>query len=79
MTEKEYEGIGYRMYRYRCNARMTRQELANTIGVSLQRLVSFERGFELPTELEMLNISKALNVHWDNIIFPGGQKYHVQD
>ena len=79
MTEKEYEGIGYRMYRYRCNARMTRQELANAIGVSLQRLVSFERGFELPTEEEMLKISKVLRVHWDDIIFPGGQKYHVQD
>lgn len=71
MAEKEYEGVGYRMYRYRCNARMTRQELANAIGVSLQKLVSFERGLELPTELEMLKISKVLRVHWDNIIFPG--------
>lgn len=77
MERKEYEGIGYRMSRYRCNARMTRKELANAIGVSLQRIMSFERGFELPTEEEMLNISKTLGVHWDDIIFPGGQKYNV--
>lgn len=77
MAEKEYEGIGFRLNRYRSNERMTRQELANAIGVSLQKLVSFERGLELPTELEMLKISKVLRVHWDNIIFPGGQKYHV--
>ena len=77
MTEKEYEGVGYRMCRYRCNARMTRKELANAIGVSVQKLVSFERGFELPTEEEMLKISRVLRVHWDDIIFPGGQKYHV--
>lgn len=77
MAEKEYEGIGFRLNRYRSNERMTRQELANVIGVSLQRIVRFERGFELPTEEEMLKISKVLRVHWDNIIFPGGQKYHV--
>lgn len=77
MAEKEYEGIGFRLNRYRSNERMTRQELANAIGVSLQRIVRFERGFELPTEEEMLKISKVLRVHWDNIIFPGGQKYHV--
>lgn len=77
MSEREYEGIGFRLNRYRSNERMTRQELANAIGVSLQRIVRFERGLELPTELEMLKISKVLRVHWDNIIFPGGQKYHV--
>lgn len=77
MSEREYEGIGFRLNRYRSNERMTRQELANAIGVSLQRIVRFERGFELPTEEEMLKISKVLRVHWDNIIFPGGQKYHV--
>lgn len=77
MSEREYEGIGFRLNRYRSNERMTRQELANVIGVSLQRIVRFERGFELPTEEEMLKISKVLRVHWDNIIFPGGQKYHV--
>ena len=77
MAEKEYEGIGFRLNRYRSNERMTRQELANAIGVSLQRIVRFERGFELPTEEEMLKISKVLRVHWDNIIFTGGQKYHV--
>lgn len=77
MAEREYEGIGFRLNRYRSNERMTRQELANAIGVSLQRIVRFERGFELPTEEEMLKISKVLRVHWDNIIFPGGQKYHV--
>ena len=49
---------------------MSRQELANAIGVSLERIVSFERGFELPTEMEMLKISKTLEVHWDKIIFP---------
>ena len=70
MEEREYEGIGYRMCRYRNNVRMTRQELANAIGVSLERIVSFERGFELPTEMEMLKISKVLDVHWDKIIFP---------
>ena len=79
MSEREYEGIGYRLNRYRSNERMTRQELANAIGVSLQKLISFERGFELPTEEEMLKISRVLRVHWDDIIFPGGQKYHVQD
>ena len=77
MSEREYEGIGFRLNRYRSNERMNRQELANAIGVSLQRIVRFERGFELPTEEEMLKISKVLRVHWDNIIFPGGQKYHV--
>ena len=77
MSEREYEGIGFRLNRYRSNERMTRQELANAIGVSLQRIVRFERGLELPTELEMLKISKVLRVHWDNIIFPGGQKYRV--
>lgn len=77
MSEREYEGIGFRLNRYRSNERMTRQELANVIGVSLQRIVRFERGFELPTEEEMLKISKVLRVHWDNIIFPRGQKYHV--
>lgn len=79
MTEREYEGIGFRLNRYRSNVRITRQDLANAIGVSLERIVRFERGLELPTELEMLKISKTLGVHWNDIIFPGGQKYHVQD
>ena len=70
MERREYEGIGFRLNRYRSNARMTRQDLANAIGVSLERIVSFERGFELPTEMEMLKISKTLEVHWDKIIFP---------
>lgn len=77
MTEKEYEGIGYRMYRYRCNARMTRTDLSNVTGIPVDKIITYERGLELPTEFEMLKISTVLEVHWDNIIFPGGQKYHV--
>lgn len=74
MGTREYEGIGYRMNRYRSNARLTRQELANAIGVTKEKIIEYERGIKLPTELEMLNISKTLGVHWDKIIFSRGAK-----
>lgn len=77
MAEKEYEGIGYRMNRFRCNKRMTRTDLSNVTGIPVDKIISYERGLELPTELEMLKISTVLEVHWDRIIFPRGRPQYV--
>lgn len=75
--EKEYEGIGFRFNRFRCNKRMTRTDLSNKTGIPVDRIVIYERGLELPTELEMLKISTVLEVHWDRIIFLGGRSQHA--
>ena len=77
MSEKEYEGIGYRMNRFRCNKLMTRTDLSNVTGIPVDKIITYERGLELPTELEMLKISTVLEVHWDRIIFPGGRPQYV--
>lgn len=77
MERREYEGIGYRLNRFRCNKRMTRTDLSNVTGIPVDRIVIYERGLELPTEFEMLKISTVLEVHWDRIIFPGGRPQYV--
>lgn len=77
MERREYEGIGYRLNRFRCSKRMTRTDLSNVTGIPVDRIVIYERGFELPTELEMLKLSTVLEVHWDRIIFPGGRPQYV--
>ena len=46
-------------------------------GIPVDKIISYERGIELPTELEMLKISTVLEVHWDDIIFPGGRPQYV--
>nr|DAR73565.1 MAG TPA: helix-turn-helix domain protein [Caudoviricetes sp.] len=77
MERREYEGIGYRLNRFRCIKRMTRTDLSNVTGIPVDRIVIYERGLELPTEFEMLKISTVLEVHWDRIIFPGGRPQYV--
>ncbi len=77
MERREYEGIGYRLNRFRCSKRMTRTDLSNVTGIPVDRIVIYERGLELPTELEMLKLSTVLEVHWDRIIFPGGRPQYV--
>lgn len=77
MERREYEGIGYRLNRFRCNKRMTRTDLSNVTGIPVDRIVIYERGLELPTELEMFKLSTVLEVHWDKIIFPGGRPQYV--
>nr|DAU81013.1 MAG TPA: helix-turn-helix domain protein [Caudoviricetes sp.] len=77
MERREYEGIGYRLNRFRCNKRMTRTDLSNVTGIPVDRIVIYERGLELPTEFEMLKLSTVLEVHWDRIIFPGGRPQYV--
>ena len=77
MERREYEGIGYRLNRFRCNKRMTRTDLSNVTGIPVDRIVIYERGLELPTEFEMLKISTVLELHWDRIIFPGGRPQYV--
>lgn len=77
MEKREYEGIGYRLNRFRCNKRLTRTDLSNVTGIPVDRIVIYERGLELPTEFEMLKISTVLEVHWDRIIFPGGRPQYV--
>lgn len=77
MEEREYKEIGARMNRMRHMRRIKLKDVAAETGIPMDRLVIYERGIELPTELEMLKISQAIHVHWDKIIFPGGKRYRV--
>lgn len=74
MSGRTYGEIGMRLSHYRRRNNMSREEMSNFLNISAEQLSLYECGYELPTELEMLKISKKFNVHYDNIIFGRGGK-----
>lgn len=69
MAGRIYGEIGARLSHHRRKLNMSREEMSNYLEVLPEQLSLYECGYELPTELEMLKLSKKFNVHYDNLIF----------
>ena len=74
MAGRTYGEIGMRLSHHRRRLKMSREEMSNYLEVLPEKLSLYECGYELPTELEMLKLSKKFNVHYDNLIFGRGGK-----
>ena len=74
MAGRTYGEIGMRLSHYRRRNNMSREEMSDFLNITAEQLSLYECGYELPTELEMLKISKKFNVHYYQIIFGRGGK-----
>ena len=74
MAGRTYGEIGMRLSHHRRRLNMSIEDMSNYLEVAPEQLSLYECGYELPTELEMLKLSKKFNVHYDNLIFGRGGK-----
>lgn len=74
MAARIYGEIGMRLSHHRRKSEISKDEMCEYLGITPDTLSSYECGYELPTELEMLKLSKKFNVHYDNLIFGRGGK-----
>lgn len=74
MAGRIYGEIGMRLSHHRRRLKISKDEMSNYLNVEPEQLSLYECGYELPTELEMLKLSKKFNVHYDKLIFGRGGK-----
>lgn len=74
MAARIYGEIGMRLSHHRRKLNMSIEGMSNYLEVSPEQLSLYECGYELPTELEMLKMSKKFNIHYDHLIFGRGGK-----
>lgn len=74
MAARIYGEIGMRLSHHRRRLEISKEEMCDYLGVLPEQLSLYECGYELPTELEMLELSKKFNVHYDKLIFGRGGK-----
>lgn len=69
MAARIYGEIGMRLSHHRRRLNISKEEMIEYLCVTPETLSSYECGYELPTELEMLKLSKKFNIHYDKLIF----------
>jgi len=74
MAARIYGEIGMRLSHHRRRLEISKDEMCEYLGITPETLSSYECGYELPTELEMLKTSEKFNVHYDHLIFGRGGK-----
>lgn len=74
MAARMWGEIGMRLSHHRRRLNISAEEMSEYLGVLPEQIYRYERGYELPTELEMLMISEKFKVHYDNLIFGRGGK-----
>ena len=74
MAARMWGEIGMRLSHHRRRLNISAEEMSGYLGVLPEQIDRYERGYELPTELEMLMISEKFKVHYDNLIFGRGGK-----
>jgi putative transcriptional regulator len=55
------------VYQHRVLARMTQEELARTVGVTRQTIISLEKGSYTPSALLALQIARAFGVTFEEV------------
>ena len=53
----------------RVNAKLTQQEAADGVGVTIQTLINWEKGRTSPTIDKAIALSKLYGINLDNLIF----------
>lgn len=74
MAARIYGEIGMRLSHHRRRLNISVEEMSEYLGILPEQIYRYERGYELPTELEMLKMSEKFKVHYDNLIFGRGGK-----
>ena len=74
MAGRIYGEIGMRLSHHRRRLKISKEEMCDYLGITLETLSRYECGYELPTELEMLKLSEKLKVHYNKLIFGRGGK-----
>ena len=74
MAARMWGEIGMRLSHHRRRLNISVEEMSEYLGILPEQLSLYECGYELPTELEMLKMSKKFNIHYDHLIFGRGGK-----
>lgn len=69
MAARMWGEIGMRLSHHRRRLNISVEEMSEYLGVLPEQIYRYERGYELPTELEMLMISEKFKVHYNKLIF----------
>ena len=69
MAGRIYGEIRMRLSHHRRRLNINKEEMIEYLGVLPEQIYRYERGYELPTELEMLMISEKFKVHYNKLIF----------
>lgn len=74
MAARMWGEIGMRLSHHRRRLNISIEEMSEYLGILPEQIYRYERGYELPTELEMLKMSEKFNIHYDHLIFGRGGK-----